>query len=310
MRDVQIHDGNHGPMRILATLLLAAAPVLVHAGVPILATTATAPHALADEAEFREQLRASMVVTGSIDIEPDGTVSALSLDQQEKLPGPVVDVTRKSVAQWRFEPVLVDGVASRARVLVTLRVVAAPAGDGAIGISLANATFMHRKTDDRREHLRLFRYTPPRYPPFALDRNASGNVILLLKINRQGLVVEGAVEQVNLHAIGNARTVRLLRKFFGESAMDAARYWNFKTPTVGPDSEGPYWTARIPVSFVLDESSDPTPYGQWVGYLPGPVQVASWLEKAAPDASDSGANGSIQLVGSGPRLLTPLQPQG
>lgn len=92
--------------------------------------------------------------------------------------------------------------------------------------------------------------------------------------------------------------------------MDAARYWNFKTPTVGPDSEGPYWTARIPVSFVLDESSDPTPYGQWVGYLPGPVQVASWLEKAAPDASDSGANGSIQLVGSGPRLLTPLQPQG
>lgn len=296
-------------LRTFIALWLAAAPVLVQAQPPMLATAA-AGHAPDDEADIREQLRASMVVRASLDIEPDGTVSGFSLDHQEKVPGSVIEVIRRSVTHWRFEPVLLDGVAAPARAVASLRVVATRAGDGSFGISLANATFLYRPTDDKREHLRLFSYVPPAYPPFALERNATGEVVLLLKVNRQGIAIDRAVEQVNLHAVGNARTVRLLRKFFSDSAMHAVRYWSFRTPTVGPDTEGPYWTARVPVSFVIDGISAPATYGQWVGYLPGPVQTASWLGKAAPDASDAGASGSVQLVGSGPRLLTPLQPEG
>lgn len=261
------------------------------------------------EAEMRAQAQASMVVSGSLDFEPDGTVSAFSLDQKEKLPDFVVDIIGQAVTQWRFEPVVVDGVASPARVLVSLRVVAAPADDGALGISLANATFMYRDSDDESERLKLFLYLPPRYPSFAMDRNASGDVIMLLKINRKGRVVDSAVEQVNLRQIANARTVHLLRKFFSDSALYAVRHWIFKTPTTGPYGNDPFWTARVPISFLMEGTSTPDADGKWVGYVPGPRQAAPWLGKAAPDANDAAPSGSVQLVGSGPRLLTPLQPE-
>ena len=56
----------------------------------------------------RETAEASMLVTGTVDIEPDGRVSGYRLDRVDELPPAVVDLVTKAAGAWRFEPVLVD----------------------------------------------------------------------------------------------------------------------------------------------------------------------------------------------------------
>lgn len=52
---------------------------------------------------------ASMIVTGTIVVNPDGTVQGYSLDEQDKLPPSVVGLVSRTVARWKFKPVMADG---------------------------------------------------------------------------------------------------------------------------------------------------------------------------------------------------------
>jgi hypothetical protein len=66
-------------------------------------------------AAARKLIEHSMVVTGHVLIEPDGTVSGWELDQADKLPPAVTGLIERSVPIWRFEPVVVDGQARKAK---------------------------------------------------------------------------------------------------------------------------------------------------------------------------------------------------
>lgn len=280
--------------RLILLLALAAAPFTVPAQ---------------SEAEVRAQAQASMVVSGSLDIEPDGLVSSLVLEKEDQLPAYVVRAARNAVATWRFEPVILDGVARPARLFIRLRVVAVPADDGGLTLSIGGVSFLDRDVPAT-DGFESIRQLPPEYPYYALERNASGDVYLLLEINREGRVARSAVERVNLRGVADEPTMHKLRHHFSEAALKAARRWHFRPPSTGPDAGEPSWTARVPVSYVMHGTVQSDQYGKWTAYVPGPVQSAPWLEDRAADANDAMASGSIQLVGAGPKLLTPLQPEG
>lgn len=63
----------------------------------------------------RKQVELSMLLSGNIVVEKDGSVGSYTVDQREKIPPGVLQLLESNVPKWQFEPVLVDGQPVRAR---------------------------------------------------------------------------------------------------------------------------------------------------------------------------------------------------
>lgn len=283
----------------LALLLLAASAF----------ATGTGPGAV------RKQAESSMLVTGKIDIEADGAVSALTIDQEDRLPAGVVTFVRNTAMQWKFEPALREGKAVPARSPMTLRIVAKRLQDDAYRVEIRHASFTTYDPSD--EHaVTSLQMAPPPYPEAAYRAGVSGSVYLVLKVARDGTVADAAVEQVNLRIVASEGEMKKLRALLGNSALAAARKWTFRPPSEGKDVAAPFWSVRVPVNYSLGGQPNegmPEGYGRWISYIPGPRERAPWVtgEDAvgfSPDALP--ANGVYMVDNSGPRLLTPLQQGG
>jgi len=262
-----------------------------------------------------EQAELSMLVTGTLELEPDGSVSRWELDQPDRLPKVVVELVAKAAPGWKFEPVLVEGEPVRTRVRTSLRVVASRAGDDTYRVSLRSAHFgeaamtaEERQALGRPADVRAIDMGPPTYPADALRAGAQGTVYVVLKIDRDGSVEDVVVEQVNLRTVGNERQMRWMRDVFAKATLQAVRKWSFLVPTEGEDAGRDYWSLRIPVSYAVSRDGEVPEkvYGQWDAYIPGPRQRAPWAsdEDASPDAMVAG---QIYLEGRQRKLLTPLQ---
>ncbi|MCI2245041.1 energy transducer TonB [Xanthomonas sp. PPL568] len=260
----------------------------------------------------RKQIESSMLVSGTIDIEPSGKVSALALDQQERLPKGVVDFVRSTVMQWTFAPGMRDGKPVPARAPMTLRLVAKRQQGDDYQVEIRGADFSHYDPNDR-SVVTSIQMKPPAYPEAAYSVGAAGSAYLVLKVGRDGRVADAAVEQVNLRVVASERQMQQLRDVLGKSALGAARKWTFRPPSEGKDVDAPYWTVRVPVDYaLLDQSRQgaPSAYGRWMSYIPGPRQRAPWItsEDATGFSPDLLPAGGVYMAdGAGPRLLTPLQ---
>ena len=112
--------------RILMALLLA-----LMAAVTIAARPAQLP----------EQAELSMLVTGTLELEPDGRVARWQVDDPEQLPDFVVELIGKAAPQWKFEPVLVEGEPVATRASASLRVVAQRTGEDSYKVTIRSAHF-------------------------------------------------------------------------------------------------------------------------------------------------------------------------
>lgn len=278
---------------------------LVVSLLPLVATAAA--RSSAPRAEILKQVESSMLVKGTIETNPDGSVNTLTIDRQEKFPAGLVDFVQKQVLAWKFEPVLVDGKAMRARSPMSARVVARKVDKDSYSIAIRNASFEGEEPAEG-ETLTSIRMTPPRYPKAVAISGASGVVYLLVKVAGEGRVVDAIVEQVNLKTIGTSNEMAAWRKALADAALGAARQWKFKTPVKGEQASQEFWSARIPVAFYMNNNLDVV-YGKWEKYIPGPRQSAPWSEESRPGFSpDALADGGIYMVGQnkGPKLLTAL----
>src|SRR3546814_9599783 len=81
--------------------------------VALLALVATATAGIRRMATetVRKQVEVTMLLTGTIDIEHDGSVSGSALDKLEKVPDYVACLHDRRVADWLFEPLVHDGSA-------------------------------------------------------------------------------------------------------------------------------------------------------------------------------------------------------
>ena len=250
----------------------------------------------------RETAEASMLVTGTVDIEPDGRVSGYRLDRVDELPPAVVDLVTKAAGAWRFEPVLVDGVAAPARTSMSLRLVARQLDEDQYVAEVRSAKFGEVPSGQMpRNGVR----TPPRYPGSMLAAGVSGTVYLVARFGIDGTVEDVIAEQVNLKVVAGENQMRIYRRTLAQASIAAARKWTFVPPTDGLAAGETHWSVRVPVSFNIGRDSKPE-YGQWQAYVPGPRQEIPWISEDehgfSPDALAAG--GIYPLGQHGPRLLT------
>ena len=251
----------------------------------------------------REQVEVTMLLTGTIDIEPGGSVSSYALDDRAKVPDYVQSMVDREIPAWRFEPTLRDGLAVPVRSPMNLRVVARPVEGDSFQLSIAGVSF-GKYSDDATDYVTRGRLRPPSYPVEAEMAGGKGTVYLVLRINREGRAEDMFVEQVNLTTLGTEAQMATVREVLSKAATDAAWKWTYHPPTTGEHVDDDYWAVRVPVEFRLYDDK-PAAYGRWEAYLPGPRATAAWAQDGvSPDAI---AGGGLHPVGSGPKLLTPLQ---
>lgn len=261
-------------------------------------------HARAPE-EVRRQVEASMLVTGSVDIERDGSVGGHAFDKAEALPKVLVDLVDQAIRTWRFEPVTADGKAIAARSSFSLRVVGTQTGDGGYSLRIAGVRFGKGNDDDSIPH-RRGRLAPPRYPEQAAHRGVGGTVYLALRIGRDGSVEDVIAQQVNLRVAASPKDMEYFRKQFADTCIATARKWRFDPPTQGEAATASSWSVQIPVDFHAPDHP-PVSYGRWEAYVPGPRVPVPWRTSAdRSEAVDAIAAGGVYADGDeGPRLLTP-----
>lgn len=265
----------------------------------------------------RKQVEASMLVTGTVQIDTAGKVVGHSLDEQEKLPPGVVAVIDKAVPGWTFEPVQIDGHAANVSARMSVRVIAKRTEGDNYFVTLRSASFgdaaekfPQRKSAPRNdgnknaEKVCKTGLTPPAYPMQAAQHGVASNVYLLLKVGQDGKVLDAIAEQVNLKVVTDEANMKRWRGVFANTALHQAAQWCLEPPTDPEVAQAGFFVARVPVLFTFED----TKYGHWEAYVPGPRQANPWDKKdEGPSFSpDTLAPGTAYAVGSGLKLLTDL----
>ncbi|WP_233840771.1 energy transducer TonB [Dyella sp. 2HG41-7] len=253
----------------------------------------------------RKLSEASMLVTGWIEVMPDGTVHQYTVDHPEKLPSVVVDLMQKAAPNWKFH--LNDNINAIHRARMNVRIVAKRIDDTHDSISIASASFGEPNATPTDQV--SFKDRPlPIYPPEAIQYRVEGTVYLFLRVGKQGQVEDVAAEQVNLDEYGDENQMEHFRHMLGSAAVNAAKKWTYHLPSTGKHVSDPYWYVRVPVNFGLIDRSHPSnkdTYGQWEPYIPGPRVSIPWAKQdakaspssdAIPPGSISAAEPSLQLM--------------
>lgn len=262
----------------------------------------------------RQQVEVSMMLTGTIEVDPAGQVAGHALDHADALPPGVVRLVAQSLPAWRFAPVIVDGQPRATRAPMRLRVVARHVEGDAdrYEISIRSAWFGSDAEPDPATQVTKLDMTPPYYPDGARKAGVAGTVYVLLKVGADGKVEEAAAEQTNLTVVGPENVMRHARRDLERSALAAARGWTFLPPADAAEAAKGEWIVRVPVTFkhVHDgEDRLPPAPGQWESYVPGPRHRPSWLpaDRLASGGVDAGPPEGVEQLDKGLRLLAGLE---
>ena len=261
-----------------------------------------------------DDFEASMLVTGTISVKPDGSLQGFTLDERNKLPASVVQLVDKELATWKFKSIAINGGSGQVTAKMSLRVVESERGNGPYhdlrirGVSFgdSDATSETSVTFSERE--------APDYPGDAVRAAVSATVYLALEIGRDGQVRDVIAQQVNVRATGAPWLMRAARAAFADATVAAAKNWTFNVPVEGPLVNADHWTVRVPVNFVLLRRNgvvmegEPK-YGEWDTYTPGPVQPIPWEQDQVADGNNADAianNGMLFLLDDRFVLMTSM----
>jgi outer membrane biosynthesis protein TonB len=257
--------------------------------------------------EVRKAIEASLLVTGDITISATGKVGEFKLDAPEKLPKEVLALIDSALPAWEFEPVIRNGAAISARSRMSLRLVANKRDDGDYLLAIRSAAFTGDSDDEvDKTWLAKQRMDPPTYPTKAARAGVSGTVYLIVKVGRDGRVEDAFAEQTNLRYVDNEKQMARWRTVLEQSALVAARSWQFTAdPHAESEADGSR-TVRVPVDYSFGKTT--LAYGTWSPYIPGPRALAPWVkpEFARAQDIDAGQDGTLAPVGAGVRLKTDL----
>lgn len=285
------HDPGHPMRRLLMLCALLVCSFAVSAG--------NGPGAV------RKQIESALYVTGTIDITPAGDVVAHALDQPEKLPKGIIEMAARLLPQWKFEPIsLQDKAISRSK--MNLLFVGKKLDDGKYSVELRSATFSGDSPETSVGLAPKGRRLPD-YPVGFANAGISGTVFLIVKIGRDGKVIDVNASHVNLRVIGSESDMEEWRDIFARNSIAAAKRWRFITPTSGPDAGKPYWFGTLPFDYSIKGQEQPA-YGKWQTYVAGPKALIPWLDETlmAEGNTDALTPNTFHTAGSGRRLLTPL----
>lgn len=261
--------------------------------------------------EVRKQAEASMLLTGTVEVAPDGSLRGYRLDQPEKIDSSVLDFVDRNIKSWSFEVgSLPPGVPAEATIRnsMSILVVAKPLDGDSYTLRLAASHFRAENPLPGSEVAYKHRRVPV-YPQAAVYAGVEGQVFLLVKIAPDGTVEDAMAEQVNLGVVARSETeMERWRRVLAASALRSVRTWTFVVPAQGELAQKPYFLARVPVAYEF-RNKKRAEYGDWTPYVPGPRHANQWEPQDdnpgfSPDAL--AANGGV-YSGGGLRLKSPLQ---
>lgn len=240
---------------VLRRNLLAAA-WLVSASLPALAGT-TAP-------------TLEMSADGEVQIAIDGKVSDYRL--KSTLAPVVANLVDHDVRGWTFEPVVVDGVPVVAKTAMHLDLKAEPAaGKDNYKIRIVNVAFGEPRRSNN-DQTRL-----PHYPEDAVSAHIGAKVLLYVRLDETGKVVDAHPYQTSLDRQTRSEfDAERWRKLFEKASIAAARDWRYDlTETINGKTIGT--TAVVPIVYHASAFGDRKPaQDEWKAYVPGPVHPAPW----------------------------------
>lgn len=220
-------------------------------------------------------------VSGTIEVAKDGAVSAYTLDDQVK---PAIRAAiDKNIRSWRFEPIVVDGQAVVATTQMRLQLLAVPLENGDYGLRVDKIGF---GDPERSGHT-----PPPVYPVDAARAGRKAKVVMVLRLDPQGNVVEAFPEQISLDIAPTGKKAEYWRKRFEAASIRAAKEWKF-TMTEIIDGQPTGGSVRVPISYTFG--------GGWEKYVPGVVNPIPWKSgtKAVQTDTASLRDGQAQSLDS------------
>lgn len=226
---------------------------------------------------------------GEIQISANGHVSEYRLESQ--LPPAVAALVDRSVRAWVFEPILIDGNPVAAKTSLHVGLKAEPvAGKDDYLLQVTSVSFGAPK--------RLAGVKPPRYPKELVRAHTGGKVVLALRVDESGNVVEVLPYQSGLDrdAFAQADAMRY-RRLLEEAVVDAARHWHFNP---GEEINGkPIGTeVLMPIEFSVCAMPCARPSNsRWREYFLGPVQPVPWLH-----GDDARLGRQVAALGDGESL--------
>lgn len=242
-----------------------------------------------------------LTTSGEIVIEADGTVRSYAL-KGKSLGAPVDELVGKSVRSWRFEPVLKDGKPVVAKTVMRLTLQAVPAGED----------YVLRVSDvDFGGSTAYADVKPPKYPPDGIAQRMGARVMLSVKLDAQGNVVDALPYQTSLSKGGSEAYVKRMRRMFETASIRAVKQWKF-TPGEVIDGEPIGSTVMVPMQYAITEGSRRTLDEQWHRYIPGPITPAPWVDADAVASveTDGLAQGEGVALDSRFRLLSDVVGKG
>jgi hypothetical protein len=265
----------------------------------LLAMLVAVPAQARERESVRDQVELSMVLTGTIDVAPDGKVSGYGVDRAGDVPPGVLGLFAGVVPGWRFEPASVEGKPTAMHAYMSVRVVAKRQDGDNYRVSIRAVHFRQeiprtRAAGDRNE------IRPPRYPVAAARAGVAGTVYTVLRIGRDGRVLDAFAEQVDLHVAESEYPLARWRKLLADAALHAAKSWTLKAAAADTDEDSSI--VRVPVDFALGSED---PYGRWQPYGPGPWQPPPWAGRQLAGGPEALPASGVFPVGRELHLLTP-----
>lgn len=254
--------------------------------------------------EAYRHVQASMLVSGDIEVAPDGSVMGYDLDHPSEIPMQVRHLLAKVVPAWKFEPVVVHGRPAIAKASMSVRVLATPMDKDTFRLAIAAVHFGER---DGKPAIKAVHERRPIYPSEAMREHVTGTVYLVARLDADGKVVDAAAQQVDLGTLSGSVQMKHWRDQLARASVRAAQSWLFSPATAGAPA---YRIIRLPVTFNIRVNGFSTRvhYGQWDVYVPGPVEWIPWLDKRLITGGvDAVPVGAIDQMGRGLHLLTPLK---
>lgn len=205
-----------------------------------------------------------MVANGEVQIGPDGRVSDYRL--KSELAPSVAELVNRSVRLWRFEPIVQDGRPVIAKTALRIRLTAERATDNPDNFVVRVAAVDFGAPD------RSAGGKPPRYPDRAVRARLNAKVMLVLRLDDTGKVIEAFPYQTSLGARTRSESdAESWRKIFERASIAAAKTWKYNlTEDIGGRRLGSY--ALAPIEFrILPRDAGGEEDEKWQGYVPGPV---------------------------------------
>jgi hypothetical protein len=160
---------------------------------------------------IRQRAEASMLVTGSVEITPDGSVKDYSIDHLDMLPKPVVQLIRNNMPLWKFRFDSPQTAAVTAK--MSLRLLAKHVDNTHDSLSISGAQFEqgHQIPGEWTSRNTI---VLPHYPTLELASHASGTVYVAMQIGRDGHVMKAVAQQVNLSVYAGDSDMKVFRDDF------------------------------------------------------------------------------------------------